>query len=372
MSDPQSHRSGPVGVGIIGAGVISEQYLDNLTTFPDVKVVAIGDLYPEAATARAAEYGVPVAGEVDAVLANDDVDIVVNLTIPQAHAEVALAAIAAGKHVYNEKPIALDSESAAQLLQAAAQANLRVGAAPDTFLGAGAQAVRRAVARGDIGEPQTALTLMQQPGPEAWHPNPAFLFQRGAGPLFDIGPYYITALIQLFGAVSEVAAISGKARAARVVGSGPRAGETFTVDVPTHISAGLGFADGRSATSIYSFDSPLGRILFELTGTDATLGVPDPNYFGGNLLIRGRGDEDWRILDSTRSTSGRGTGVLDMARAIREDRPHRASGALAAHVLDIMVGAIDAAEHHQVVTLTSNVEPAELLPDDWDPHSATL
>jgi predicted dehydrogenase len=128
--------------------VISEQYLDNLTTFPDVKVVAIGDLFPEAAKARVAEYRVPVAGEVGAVLANDDVDIVVNLTIPQAHAEVALAAIAAGKHVYNEKPIALDSDSAAQLLQAAAQANLRIGAAPDTFLGAGAQAVRRAVARG--------------------------------------------------------------------------------------------------------------------------------------------------------------------------------------------------------------------------------
>jgi predicted dehydrogenase len=212
---------------------------------------------------------------------------------------------------------------------------------------------------------------MQQPGPKSWHPNPAFLFQRGAGPLFDIGPYYITALIQLFGAVRKVSAISGKARAARVVGSGPRAGETFTVDVPTHISAGLGFADGRSATSIYSFDSPLKRTLFELTGTEATLAVPDPNDFGGDLLIRSCDDEDWRILNSTQTISGRGTGVLDLARAIREDRPHRASGAVAAHVLDIMVGAIEAAEHHQVVTLTSNVEPAEPLPDDWDSHLPT-
>jgi len=367
-----NQRSGPVGVGIIGAGVISEQYLDSLTAFPDVKVVAIGDLFPAVAEARAAAYGVPVSGEVDRVLGRDDIDIVVNLTIPQVHAEVALSVIAAGKHVYNEKPIALDSNSAAELLQAAARANLRVGAAPDTFLGAGAQAVRRAVARGDIGEPQTALTLMQQPGPESWHPNPAFLFQRGAGPLFDIGPYYLTALIQLFGAVTEVAAISGKAQAARVVGSGPRAGETFTVDVPTHISAGLGFADGRSATSIYSFDSPLGRVLFEVTGTEATLGVPDPNNFGGDLLIRRREDEDWRILDSAKPVSGRGTGVLDLARAIREDRPHRASGALAAHVLDIMVGAIEAAENHRVATLTSTVESAQLLPDDWDPYLPTL
>ncbi len=352
--------------------MISDQYLASLTRFPDVDVVAIGDQFPEAARARAAEYGVPVAGEVDLVLAQDDIDIVVNLTIPQAHAEVAQLAIAAGKHVYNEKPIALDSDSAAELLHAAAQANLRVGAAPDTFLGAGWQAVRRAVARGDIGEPQTSLTLMQQAGPESWHPNPAFLFQRGAGPLFDIGPYYLTGLIQLFGAVTRVAAISGRARAARVVGSGPRAGQTFAVDVPTHISAGLSFTDGRSATSIYSFDSPLRRILFELTGTEATLGLPDPNTFGGDLLIRHREDDDWRTLASTVPLSTRGTGVLDLARAIREDRPHRASGALAAHVLDIMVGAIDAAEHHQVVTLTSNVEPAELLPDDWDPHSATL
>jgi predicted dehydrogenase len=365
------NRGGPVGVGIIGAGVISRQYLDSLTAFPDVNVVAIGDLLPDAAHARAVEYGVRVSGEVDAVLNNDAVEIVLNLTIPSAHSEVAQQAIAAGKHVYNEKPIALDRASVEDLLQSADAANLRVGGAPDTFLGAGWQAVRKAVARGDVGEPQTALTLMQQPGPESWHPNPAFLYQPGAGPLFDLGPYYITCLVQLFGAAAYVAASATKSRETRVIRSGPLAGQSFPVVVPTYTSANLSFARGQSATSVYSFDSPLSRILLELTGTEATLAMPDPNTFGGDLLICRR-DGEWRTLESTQAVSSRGTGVLDMARALRENRPHRASGVLAAHVLDIMLATVEAAKQHQVVTVESSVDPAELLPDDWDPFVATL
>ena len=364
-------ESGPVGVGIIGAGVISGEYLDNLTAFPDVTVVAIGDLFPDAAHARAAEYGVPVSGEVDAVLSNDAVEIVINLTVPRAHSEVAQQAIAAGKHVYNEKPITLDRASVEDLLQAADAANLRVGGAPDTFLGAGWQAVRRAVSRGDVGEPQTALALMQQSGPESWHPNPAFLFQPGAGPLFDLGPYYITGLVQLFGAAAYVAASATKSRETRVIRSGPLAGSTFPVAVQTHISANLSFARGQSATSVFSFDSPLSRCLIELTGTEATLAMPDPNTFGGDLFICRR-DGEWRTLESTQAVSSRGTGVLDMARALRGNRPHRASGVLAAHVLDIMLATVEAAEQHQVVTVESSVDPAELLPDHWDPWAATL
>ena len=364
-------KGGPVGVGIIGAGVISREYLDNLTAFPDVNVVAIGDLFPDAARARATEYRVRVSGEVDTVLSNDAVEIVLNLTVPHAHSEVAQRAIAAGKHVYNEKPIALDRASVEDLLQSAEAANLRVGGAPDTFLGAGWQAVRRAVARGDVGEPQTALTLMQQPGPESWHPNPAFLFQPGAGPLFDLGPYYLTGLVQLFGAAAYVAASAAKSRETRVIGSAPLAGQTFAVAVPTHVSANLSFAGGQSATSVYSFDSPLSRVLVELTGTEATLALPNPNTFGGDLLICRRGGE-WRILESTLAGTSRGTGVLDMARALRENRPHRASGVLAAHVLDIMLATVEAAEQHQVVTVESAAAPAELLPSDWNPRAATL
>ena len=177
--------------------------------------------------------------------------------------------------------------------------------------------------------------------------------------------------MQLFGTAAYVAASAAKSRETRVIGSAPLAGQTFAVAVPTHISANLGFARGQSATSVYSFDSPLSRVLIELTGTEATLAMPDPNGFGGDLFICGR-DGEWRILESTRAVSSRGTGVLDMARALRENRPHRASGVLAAHVLDIMLATVEAADQHQVVTVESAAEPAELLPDEWDPWVATL
>jgi predicted dehydrogenase len=366
-------RTGPVGIGIIGAGVISGTYLENLTAFPDVRVHAVGDLFPEAAAARAAEHGVPRHGGIDAVLEDPDVEIVVNLTIPAAHVEVSLAAISAGKHVWSEKPVALDREGGQRLLGAADAAGVRLGCAPDTFLGAGLQAALKALARGDVGTPLTALTLMQSPGPESWHPNPAFLFQTGAGPLFDIGPYYLTALVQAFGPVASVAAISSKSRDRRVVGSGPRAGESFDVTVPTHVSALTRFHGGQSAQSTFSFDSPLSRQGFvEITGTEATLALPDPNDFDGDVKIRRRGSEDWEVLTSTKALSTRGTGVLEMARAIRAGRPHRVQGALAHHVVDVMVSIDESARTGAFVPVTSTVEAAAPLPDDWDPTARTV
>ncbi|MFD0485660.1 Gfo/Idh/MocA family protein [Kineococcus sp. GCM10028916] len=366
-------RTGPVGIGIVGAGVISGTYLENLTAFPDVRVHAIGDLFPKAAAARAAEHGVPAHGGIDAVLGNPDVEIVVNLTIPAAHVEVSLAAISAGKHVWSEKPVALDREGGQRLIDAAEAAGVRLGCAPDTFLGAGLQTSLKALARGDIGTPLTALTLMQSPGPESWHPNPAFLFQTGAGPLFDIGPYYLTTLVQAFGPVASVAAIASTARAQRVIGSGPRAGETFDVTVPTHVSAIAQFRSGQSSQSIFSFDSPLPRAGFvEITGTDATLALPDPNNFDGDVQIRRRGSEEWEVLASTTALSTRGTGVLEMARAIRAGRPHRVQGALAHHVVDVMESIAESAQSGAFVPVSSTVEAAAPLPDDWDPTAATV
>jgi len=366
-------RAGPVGVGVIGAGVISKTYVDNLSSFPDTTVVAIGDLYADLAEQRAAEYGVPLGGGVDVVLDHPDVEIVVNLTIPAAHAEVAGQAIAAGKHVWNEKPLALDRASGRALLDAAEAAGLRVGCAPDTFLGSGLQATSRVIARGDIGEPLTALILLQSPGPESWHPNPAFLFSEGAGPLFDLGPYYFTALVQQFGAVARVSAIGGKSKAVRVIGSGPRAGEEFDVTVPTHVSALLQFESGQSAQCMFSFDSAMPRTLLEINGTKATMVVPDPNMFAGDVQIRLPGkEEELRTVESTTQLSSRGTGVLDMARALRAGRPHRAQGALAYHVLDIMVSITEAIESGDWTTVDSTVEVAPTLPDDWDPKAATL
>ncbi|GAA2098614.1 Gfo/Idh/MocA family oxidoreductase [Microlunatus panaciterrae] len=365
-------KTGPVGVGIIGAGVISKTYLENLNSFADTRVVAIGDIVTEAAESRAKEFDVPAYGAIDAVLKNDDVEIVVNLTTPAAHVEVATAAILAGKHVWNEKPLSLDRESGGKLLAAAESAGLRVGCAPDTFLGAGLQSARKIIDSGAIGTPLTALVLMQSPGPESWHPNPAFLFQEGAGPLFDIGPYYLTALVQSFGPVASIASLGSKSREQRVIGSGPKAGEKFDVTVPTHVGSLARFESGQSFQSIFSFDSAVRRTLLEINGTEGTLLMPDPNTFAGEIKVRRPAGEDWELLETTTELSSRGTGVLDMARAIREDRPHRAQGALAYHVLDIMVSASESMETSEFVKVQSTVERAEPLPDDWDPKAATV
>jgi predicted dehydrogenase len=369
---PDGVRTGPVGIGLIGAGNISAEYLDNLTAFPDTRVLAIGDLRADAARARADAFGIPVAGEPGVVLDHPDVELVVNLTIPAAHAEVAGGAIAAGKHVWNEKPLAADRVAALDLLERAAEAGLRVGCAPDTFLGGGLQATRRLIDGGAIGEPLTALALMQSPGPDAWHPNPAFLFEEGAGPLFDIGPYYLTALVQLFGPIERAAAIGSIARAERVVGAGPLAGSRFPVRTPSHVSTLLGFTSGQSAEAILTFDSPLPRVLLEVTGSEATLVLPDPNRFDGDVCIRRRGSSAEEPVASTTARSTRGTGVLEMARAIRAGRPHRADGALAFHVLDAMVAIRRSIAEAAFVPVESSVGRAEPLPDDWDPAAATL
>ena len=365
-------RRGPVGIGVIGAGVISKTYLENLGGFADTHVLAIGDIVAEAAASRAAEFGVPNHGGIDAVLRHDAVEIVVNLTTPAAHAEVATNAILAGKHVFNEKPLTLDRATGAKLLDAAASAGLRIGCAPDTFLGSGLQAARRLLDEGVIGTPLSALALMQGRGPESWHPNPAFLFQDGAGPLFDVGPYYLTALVQTFGPVAAIASLGSRSREQRVVGSGPKAGEPFDVTVPTHVGSLARFESGQSFQSIFSFDSALSRTLLEINGTEGTLLMPDPNTFAGEIKVRRIDGEDWELLEETTALSSRGTGVLDLARAIRENRPHRAQGALAYHVLDVMATAYESAESGEFLQVQSTVERADLLPADWDPKEATL
>lgn len=362
--------AGRVGVGVIGAGVISDQYLENLTSFPDLDVRFVADIDEERARAQAEKHGVAGAGSVAELLADSAIEIVVNLTIPKVHVQVALQVLAAGKHAWSEKPFALDRASGTQLLDAAHAAGLRVATAPDTFLGAGIQSARRLVESGTIGAPLTALTLMQSPGPESWHPNPDFLFQEGAGPLFDIGPYYLTALVQLFGPVRRVSAVASRAKTSRVIGSGPRAGESFEVTVPTHVSALYEFASGQTAQAIFSFDSKLGRTLFEVAGVDGTVVLPDPNTFEGDLLVHGA--DGVETVPATGSTTTRGTGVVELARAIRAGVPERASGEQAYHVLDVMVATIEAGESGVPVEVESTVEVAPALPEGWDPRESTL
>jgi predicted dehydrogenase len=365
--------SGPVGVAVIGAGNISKQYLDNLTVFPDLKVHVIADLFEEAARARAKEYGIAEWGGVDAALNHPDVEIIVNLTIPSAHVEVATAAVNAGKHVWTEKPFSLDRESGLGLLKAADAAGIRLGCAPDTFLGAGLQTARRIIERGDICIPLTAMTTFQTPGPESWHPNPAFLFQYGAGPLFDMGPYYLTTLIQTFGSIRKVAAVGSKSRDLRVIGSGPKAGEEFSVEVPTHVSAMAQFENGQSSHSVFSFESPRVRMGFvEITGTEATVSLPDPNYFNGDVRLWRAGDEDWTTVPATGPSNGRGMGVLDMARSLRAGVLHRATGNLAYHVLDTMVSISESIESGTFIDVESSAPASPALPEDWAPEASTL
>jgi len=366
-------RSGPVGVGVIGAGNISTQYLTNLTKFADLRVLFVADLALDRARAQAEAFGVPGHGSVEQLLANDDVEIVVNLTIPAVHAEVGRQIVAAGKHVWSEKPLALDHESGADLLAAAEAAGLRVACAPDTVLGAGVQSALRAIARGDIGEPLTATTLFQVPGPNAWHPDPEFLFARGAGPLFDMGPYYVTTLVHAFGAATRVSAVSSTSHTERVIAQGPRAGTSFTVEVPTHHAALISFAGGRSAASTFSFQDAQPRMGFvEISGTEGTIVLPDPNYFEGDSRLWRFGAEEPTTLTATGSTFGRGSGVLDLARAIRGGEAERASGALALHVLDVLLAISLAAETETPVAVTSTVDRPQPLPESWDPSAATL
>jgi predicted dehydrogenase len=366
-----STATGRVGVGVIGAGVISSEYLDNLTTFADLDVRFIADIDESRAQAQAAKYAVAGFGSVEQLLQDEGIEIVVNLTLPAVHAEVALQAVAAGKHVWTEKPFALDRESGTRLLEAAHAAGLRVATAPDTFLGAGLQSARRLLDSGRIGTPLSALTLLQSPGPESWHPNPDFLFQEGAGPLFDIGPYYFTALVQFFGPASRVSAVSSQAKSTRVIGSGPRAGESFAVTVPTYVGALVEFESGQTAQSVFSFDSKLRRTQFEVAGIDGTLVVPDPNKFDGELVVWTDAAEP-TTLPSTGSTTTRGTGVVELARAIRAGQPERAAGEQAFHVLDMMISTIEAAESGQPVEILSSLTLAPPLPEDWDPRARTL
>ncbi|WP_051796990.1 Gfo/Idh/MocA family protein [Catenuloplanes japonicus] len=350
--------SGPVGLAIIGCGTVSHQYLRTLAGYPDdVRVLACADLDAARAAEVAEKYGVPAATDVPSAIAHPDVELVVNLTVPAAHDLVAADAINAGRHVYNEKPLSLDRTSGARMLAAAATAGVRVGGAPDTFLAPGMATALRLAADGGIGTPQSALLIMQSPGPESWHPSPEFLYQHGAGPLFDIGPYYLTALTAAFGPARRVVAQGRRAFASRTIGSGPKAGTAFDVEVPTHVTALIEFTDGPVATLVMSFDSPLARTgLLELTGTEATLALPDPNAHRANGRILRRGAQEWAELPAEHDDPhvGRGFGVTEMARAIRAGVPHAASGERALHVLDLMLSIQESVDNGGYVEVGSS------------------
>jgi predicted dehydrogenase len=356
----------PVKVGIVGCGTISRIYLENAQKLENIEVVACADLLPERARARAAEFSVPKAGEVEELLADPEVELVLNLTIPRAHGEVALAAVQKGKSVYNEKPLAVRRDEARKLLELAAERHVRVGCAPDTFLGGGLQTCRKLIDEGAIGEPVAATAFMLSHGHENWHPDPDFYYQPGGGPMFDMGPYYLTALIALIGPVRRV---TGSARVTfpeRTITSQPKFGTKITVNTPTHVAGVMDFANGAVGTIITSFDvwpTELPRI--EIYGTEASLSVPDPNTFGGPVRIRRSGAKEWTELPLSHGyiSNSRGLGPADQASALRSGRPHRANAQLAYHVLDVMQAFLDASTQGRHVELDSTCERPAPLPE---------
>lgn len=364
----------PLRVGVVGVGTISKAYLDVLTRRPGVDVVAAADLDSSRAKAVAEKYDGIRAMTPDELYDDAEVEAVLNLTIPVAHASVALAAIGAGKHVYGEKPLAVTRQEARPVLEAAAQAGLRVGCAPDTVLGTGTQTARALLDRGDIGVPTAATAFFVSPGPEPWHPDPAFYYQPGGGPLLDMGPYYLSSLITLLGPVTRVSGRVSRAYEQRTVGSGPKQGTTFPVEVDTHVSGVLEHTSGVLTTIVTSFDvwaAKLPRI--EVYGTEGTLSVPDPNTFGGDVEVFTPSSREWAVakVAGGYANAGRGYGLADMARAIRQGGPHRASGDLAFHVLDIMESLLESgAQGGTPVDVESTVERPDPVPEGATPDLA--
>ncbi len=354
----------PIPVGIIGCGKIFGAYAGGCGGFDIIKVVACADLNRAAAEAKAQEFNVPKVCSVEELLADPEIEIVINLTVPQAHAPLNLQALAAGKHVYTEKPFAVTRKEAKAVLAAAKKAKRRVGSAPDTFLGGGIQTCRKLIDDGAIGQPVAAVAFMMCPGHESWHPSPAFYYQRGGGPMLDMGPYYLTALVNLLGPIRRVTGSAKISFPERTITSQPLAGTKINVEVPTHYAGVMDFANGVVGTVIMSFDVT-GHTLpnIQIYGSAGTLWVPDPNTFKGPVKLKLRGENEWREVPLTHSDAvGRGIGVADLAYALQSNRDHRAHGALAYHVLDAMQAFQEASEKGQHIKLTSTCDRPAPLP----------
>jgi predicted dehydrogenase len=361
----------PMGIGVIGAGKISEQYFESLPLLPGLRLVAVADRDQARATVVARDQGVD-ALSVDALLADDRIEAILNLTTPESHVEVNERALAAGRHVFAEKPLALAPGEATAMLARADAAGLRIGSAPDTVLGTGIQTARDALDHGLVGSPVGAAVFWHSPGHELWHPNPAFYYQPGAGPLFDMGPYYLTTLVLLLGPVVRVSGVAGRSARPRVVATGDKAGTSIPVDVDTQVVFVLEHASGVSSSVTMSFEVWASRNQrIEVYGTEGTLAVSDPNTFSEPVEAWTTGTGAWETLPVSAGYegAGRGFGLADMAHAIRTGRPHRASADLAFHVLEIMDAVLRAARDGSVVTVTSTFVRTPLVPKGATPDS---
>jgi len=361
-----------VKIGIVGCGSVSCGYFRTAQVMRILETAACADIDIGRAKAKAEEFGVPKVCTLDELPADPEIQIVVNLTPPMSHAEVNLKAIAAGKHVYSEKPLAVTREDARRILDAAQTKGVRVGCAPGTFIGGGLQTCRKLIDDGAIGDPVACSAFVAFHGPENWHPDPEFLYKVGAGPMFDIGPYHLTTLTTLLGPISRVTGCSGILIPERVIGSEPKKGGKIKVETPDHVTGCFDFASGAVGVIITSFAvwaSELPRM--EIYGTEGTLSLPDPNTLGGPVRIKKAGSSDWQDVQLTHPHTERdkwGIGVADMAHAIVSGRAHRATGEQAFHVLDVMHGFLEASRdgrHYIPVSSMSRPSPVPAgLADD--------
>lgn len=335
-------------VGIVGCGAISGIYLENLTDkFDNTYVKGICDLDVQKAEKAAAKYGIKHVYTLDEMLADDEIKIIVNLTTPKTHYSICKKALEAGKHVYVEKPLCVDFEEGKDLVFTAEKKNLMLGAAPDTFLGAGIQTCIALIKEDKIGKPVAATAYMMCHGHESWHQDPEFYYEKGGGPMFDMGPYYLTALVNLIGPVKYVAGITGKAYKKRTITSEKKKGKKINVEIPTHVSGLMAFANGAIGNIIMSFDiwgANMPRI--EIHGTEGSLSVPDPNSFDGKILLKQAETKEWEEIPHRYpyAENSRGIGVSDMVDSIETGRKHKANGDIALHVLELMHGFHWAAE----------------------------
>lgn len=354
-----------IKVGVIGCGNISGLYFENLTkTFVNTKVYACADLIKERANEAAEKYGILNVFSAEELLQCEDIQIVLNLTIPKIHFDVCKQALLAGKHVYVEKPLSLTMEQSNELLALANEKNLMIGCAPDTFLGAGLQTCQKLIEDGFIGDPVAATAFMVSHGPESWHSDPEFYYDLGGGPMFDMGPYYLTALVSLLGEAKTVCGMTKISFPQRTITSAKKFGEIIDVKIPTHVAGTIEFQNGAIATMITSFDiwdSTLPRI--EIYGSMGTLIVPDPNTFGGPVLLKKAHGNEFKEIPLTHiyAENSRGIGVADMARCIETGDKPRASGELANHVLEIMHSFHISSATKKYVELSTSCQQPKLL-----------
>ncbi|MGF7050554.1 putative dehydrogenase [Paenibacillus sp. DS2015] len=365
-----------IKVGIIGCGKISSIYMENFRKFEIVDLIACADLDLERAREKAAEFSIAKAYTPEELLADPEIQIVVNLTIPIAHASVCLQALEAGKHVYVEKPLAVTREEGERVLNAAKHHNLRVSCAPETFYGAGIQTALKLINDGVIGRPIAATAFMMSGGHEGWHPDPEFYYAVGGGPMFDMGPYYLTALVQLLGPIKRITGITGQAHDERVITSEKKRGQTISVEIPTHVAGVMEFEQGAIGTMITSFDIFGGSNLppIEIYGTAGTLQVPDPNDFGGQVKYRLHRQSEWteQPLLFGYDSNTRGIAVADMAYAIQSGRPHRASGELAYHVLEAMWAFHDSSDDRKHYEMQSTCTRPNPMPENLEPYTLDI